>query len=62
MEENETKRLTLDVPISLFCKIKAHASFQNTNIKNFVSVILYREIAKIEKEERLRILDKNVTV
>ena len=51
-------RLTLELSTDLFCKIKAHASFQNSSIKCFVSSILYKEILKIEKEERAKLLAK----
>lgn len=55
---SSVKRLTIDVSTDLFCKIKAHASFMNTNLKCFVSSILYKEICKIEKEERAKLASK----
>lgn len=45
------KRLTVAISTELKAKIKAYASFSNTNLGVFVNRILIEKIQKIEKGE-----------
>ena len=59
MKDDVFKRLTIDIPTILHCKIRARAAYHNMNLKQFVSTILLREITELERKEIEGVLERN---
>lgn len=49
MKRLEDKRLTIDVPVEIFCQVKAIAAIHNMTVKKLVTKWLIEKIVEVEK-------------
>jgi protein involved in sex pheromone biosynthesis len=49
MSDNETKRLTIDIPLEIFCQAKAIAAIYNLSLKKLITRWMVEKIVEVEK-------------